>query len=133
MNKKERLIADDIAALQGAWRQIALEADGVVNPPDEHSAPGALCYFTSTRFIVRTPDGTVLIEGDFEIDPSTQPKRITWIDSMGPDEGKRLPAIYTFEGDCFKFIAADEGQPWPTAFETVPGLTMRSFSRHEAS
>ncbi|SBS37759.1 hypothetical protein MSP8886_04254 [Marinomonas spartinae] len=133
MNKEEHLIANEIEILQGAWQQIALEADGEVNPPDEHSVPGALCYFFGTQFSVRTPDGTVLIEGDFDIDPSAHPKRITWIDSIGPDAGKRLPAIYAIEGDHFIFVATDEGQPWPTEFKTVPGLTMRSFIRHKAS
>lgn len=130
MNKQAQLIADELEKLQGAWQQISLEMDGVVNPPDEHTAPGALCYFSSTRFTVRTPIGTVLIEGDFEIDPSVHPKRITWIDSMGADAGKRLPSIYTIDGDFFTFIAANEEQPWPTTFKTVPGLTMRSFIRH---
>jgi uncharacterized protein (TIGR03067 family) len=133
MNEEAHLIANEIEMLQGIWQQVALEADGVVNPSDEHTVPGALCYFSATQFTVRTPDGTVLIEGDFEIDPSIHPKRITWIDSMGPDAGKRLPAIYAIEGNRFTFVAADEGQPWPTAFKTVPGLTMHSFIRHEAS
>lgn len=130
---EEDLIAKEIEMLQGAWQQVALEADGIVNPPDEHTVPGALCYFSATTFTVRTPDGTVLIEGDFEIDPSTHPKRITWIDSMGADAGKRLPSIYAIERNHFTFVAADEGQPWPTAFKTVPGLTMRSFIRYETN
>lgn len=129
--ESEKLVAGEKAALQGVWRQTGLEADGVVDPPDEHTAPGALCHFVDTHFLVRTPDGTVLIEGDFELDPSSNPKRITWIDSTGPDAGKRLPAIYTLDGDCFKFIAADAGQPWPAAFRTEPGLTMRTFVRHQ--
>jgi len=131
MSKKEHLVASDFDTLQGVWRQVSLEADGVANPPDEHTVTGALCYISSTHFMVRAPDGTVLIAGDFELGPSTQPKRITWIDSIGADQGKRLPAIYTLEQDRFTFIAADEDQPWPTEFKTVPGLTMRSFCRAE--
>lgn len=128
--RQDPLIADQMAALQGAWRQIGLEADGVVDPPDEHSVPGALCRFEGTHFRVDAPDGTVLIEGEFEIDPASEPKRITWIDSIGADAGLRLPAIYVLDGDHFRFIAADAGQPWPTDFRTAPGLTMRTFVRH---
>ena len=58
------------------------------------------------------PDGTVLIEGRFEIDLSSDPKRITWIDSVGADAGKRLPAIDTIEENQFTFVAAGEGQPY---------------------
>lgn len=125
------LFAREKALLHGVWRQVGLEADGVVDPPDEHTAPDALCYFAGTHFLVSTPDGTVLIEGDFELDPSSNPKRITWIDSVGADAGKRIPAIYTLESDSFQFIASDPGQPWPTAFVTTPGLTMRTFVRHQ--
>ncbi|WP_217638751.1 hypothetical protein [Frateuria terrea] len=41
--------------------------------------------------------------------PRASPGAITWIDAIGPDAGKRLPASYRLEGDRFVFIAADEG------------------------
>jgi uncharacterized protein (TIGR03067 family) len=121
--------ARDLAILQGAWEQVGLEEDGVVDPPDAHGTPGALTLIAGNRFVVRTIDGVVLLEGSFELDASASPKAITWIDAIGPDRGKRLPAIYTFEGDRFVFIAGNEGTPRPTVFHTVPGQTMRSFVR----
>lgn len=121
--------ARDLAFLQGEWEQVGLEEDGVVDPPDEHGAPGALTLIDGNRFVVRAPDGVVLLEGSFELDASASPRAITWIDSVGPDRGKRLPAIYTLEGDRFVFIAGNEGVPRPTGFHTVPGQTMRSFVR----
>lgn len=130
VRETDRLIEREIAALQGAWRQVGLEADGVVDPPDALTVSGALTHIDGTHFLVRAPDGTVVIEGAFDIDPTATPKRITWIDAIGPDAGKRLPAIYTLDGDRFRFVAADEGQTWPTAFTTSPGLTMRTFVRH---
>lgn len=122
----------DLAALQGSWKQVYLEADGITNPPDDHSAPGALTTITGNRFKVLNSDGRVLLEGAFIVDATTEPKSITWIDSIGSDAGKRLPASYTLEGDNFIFIAADEGAPRPIVFSTIQGLTMRSFVRHRA-
>ncbi|MBC3234279.1 TIGR03067 domain-containing protein [Pseudomonas lurida] len=119
----------DIQALQGAWEQVALEDSGVLNPPDAHSAPGALTTITGDRFEVKTVSGEVLLAGRFFLDSSTVPKRITWIDAIGDDAGKHLPASYRLEGDEFVFIAADESMPRPIAFSTGPGQTMRTFVR----
>ncbi len=119
----------DLQALQGSWEQIDLEDSGVSNPPDEHGAPGALTTIEGNRFRVVTPDGSLLLAGSFTLDASTTPKSITWIDSMGADEGKQLPASYKLEGDHFVFIAADEGLDRPQEFRTQKGETMRTFIR----
>jgi uncharacterized protein (TIGR03067 family) len=119
----------DLAALQGSWEQVAFEADGVSNPPDETGVPGAITTFHRNHFAVHTVEGTLLLEGSFEIDSASSPKTVTWIDAMGPDAGKKLPAIYRLEGNFFVFIAADEGAPKPTEFRTGAGQTMHSFVR----
>lgn len=119
----------DFTALQGAWEQTSLEDSGVLNPADAHSAPGAITTIEGDQFEVRTVAGNVLLAGRFSLDSSTTPKRITWVDSMGDDASKALPASYRLEGDNFVFIAADEGMPRPTVFSTGPGQTMRTFVR----
>ena len=119
----------DLAALQGIWKQVAVEVDGVANPPDEFSTPGILTTITGMHFAVHAPGGTLLLEGDFTLDETAHPKRVTWIDSMGPDMGKPLPAIYDLNGDDFVFNAADEGAPFPATFRTMQRQTMRRFVR----
>jgi len=117
----------DLEALQGVWEQVGLEADGVVDPVDAHSGAGALTTFAETEFSVRTVDGMLLLVGAFELDEDT--KSVTWIDSLGDDAGKRLPAIYRLDGDHFVFIAGNEGASPPTVFATAAGQTMRTFVR----
>ena len=119
----------DLETLQGLWKQIGLEADGTLNPPDDLSPPGAITAFIGNHFTVRTAEGALLLEGTFTLDTSVTPKAIDYVDSMGPDKGKRLPGIFKLEGDAFTFIAADEGKPRPTVFRTSPGQTMRIFVR----
>lgn len=119
----------DLQALQGIWEQTALEDSGVLNPVDAHSAPGAITTIAGDRFKVTTVSGKVLLAGRFFLDSTTTPKRITWVDSMGDDAGKHLPASYRLEGDEFVFIAADEHMPRPSEFRTGPGQTMRTFVR----
>lgn len=106
-----------------------MEDSGVLNPPDEHSAPGALTLIEGDQFRVLTVAGDVLLAGSFTLDSSTTPKSITWIDSIGADAGKPLPASYELTEDDFVFIAADEGQPRPTRFSTGQGQTLRRFVR----
>jgi uncharacterized protein (TIGR03067 family) len=120
--------ARDRAALQGLWRQVRCEADGIVDPVDALSA-GVFTTIEGAQFSVYTPEGVLVLAGSFVLDATTSPRSITWIDSMGPDAGKALPAIYTLEGDEFTFIAADEGCPRPSAFRSTLGLTMRSLVR----
>ena len=119
----------DLAALQGNWRQTDFQENGIANPPDEIGALGSITTFSETRFSVVTSAGKMLLNGTFELDASTSPKSITWIDAIGPDTGKRLPAIYRLEDDLFVFIAADEGASRPTEFRTAAGQTMRTFRR----
>lgn len=120
----------DLNLLQGSWSQTYLEADGVPNPPDdEHTAPDATCTFEGSSFRVVTVQGAVLLGGSFELDATTRPKSITWVDAIGADAGKQLPAIYRLSERTFAFVAADEGQPRPTTFSTTAGLTMREFHR----
>ncbi|MFL5239116.1 MAG: TIGR03067 domain-containing protein [Rhizomicrobium sp.] len=121
--------AEDLQALQGIWEQVGLEVDGVSNPPDAHSLPGALTTFTENQFEVRASDGELLLAGSVALDPSFTPKQFDCLDSMGADEGKRLPGIYGLEGDTFVFILANEGDPRPQVFRTGPGQTLRTFVR----
>ncbi|HWY60498.1 MAG TPA: TIGR03067 domain-containing protein [Rhizomicrobium sp.] len=120
----------DLAALQGVWEQIAFEEGGNLNPPDEYGGSlGSLTTISGSNFRVCASAGALLLEGQFELDASVLPKVVNWIDAIGADAGKKLPAIYKLEGDLFVFIAADEGAPRPTAFRTSLGQTMRTFRR----
>ncbi len=124
----DRTSEHDIAALQGDWEQIGLEVDGVANPPDDYGTD-LLTTIAGSKFTVRAVDGTVVLAGSFTLDASTVPKSVTWIDSMGADTGKALPAIYTLDGDTFTFIAGDESAPRPQRFATGAGQTMRTLRR----
>jgi uncharacterized protein (TIGR03067 family) len=121
--------SSDLAALQGSWEQVAFEENGISNPPDAYGASGLLTTIIQNHFAVRTGEGVLLLEGGFELDDSATPKAVDWIDSMGPDAGKKLPAIYRLDGDLFAFVAADAGAPRPTEFRTRAGQTMRGFVR----
>ena len=123
---------DDLQHLQGNWKQIRFEENGVIDPPDIHGGHGAITTIDGETFAVHRTDGELLLAGRFILDQTTTPRSITWIDSMGNDAGKSLPASYELDGDSFLFIAGDEGAPRPVEFVTSPGLTLRGFIRHRA-
>jgi uncharacterized protein (TIGR03067 family) len=73
----------DLAALQGSWIQVDFQENGVSNPPDElGDTSRSITTFSEDRFSVRSPKGTLLLEGTFELDASCTPKAVDWIDSV---------------------------------------------------
>jgi uncharacterized protein (TIGR03067 family) len=121
----------DLDILQGSWLQVAFEDNGVAGAPDDYGAPGVTTTINQNHFEVRTMEGTLLLEGSFELDPLASPKAVNWIDAIGPDTGKRLPGIYKLEMERFVFNAADPNSPRPGTFHTGPGQTMRTFIRKQ--
>ena len=119
----------DIQTLQGMWRQVRFEENGIVDPPDTHSAPGAILTIEGCRFHVGMPGQASILEGGFVLEALRSPKRIIWTDAIGADAGKSFPAIYTLSETAFTFVAADEGMQPPVDFTGGQGLTLRSLIR----
>lgn len=118
----------EIAKFQGTWRQIRCESDGVINPQDEFGSE-PLTTFAGNTYVVRLPDGTVVLEGCFTIDTTQVPKAVDWTDTCGADREKTFPAIYAFDGDQLIFCAADQGMERPKEFNTRIGDTLRVHER----
>lgn len=110
--------------LQGAWRQVGWEKDGIENPSDEKGWDPQVT-FIGDAFIVRIADGTIPIKGRYKLDPTQEPKAIDITDTFGADAGKTFLGIYTLEGDRLVFCLADEGQDRPTEFKTRAGQVLR--------
>lgn len=119
----------DLAALQGVWKQVAFEENGVAEPPDPHGGYGALTTIHGHHFSVHARTGKLLLEGVFSLDASATPKVMTWINTVGSHKRKPQQAIYQLEGDHFIFAAAAPGCPRPRVFKAGPDQTMRSFVR----
>jgi uncharacterized protein (TIGR03067 family) len=126
--KTQDSIMNDLEEIQGDWKQIGYERDGVKEPLDEKGwAPRVT--FSGNTFVVTLSDGSVPIKGTFKLDPTQQPKSMDLTDTYGADEGKTFLAIYSLEGDRLVFCAADEGQDRPSSFETMPGCVLRVNQR----
>jgi len=115
--------------LQGLWRQVKFEENGLIDATDSHGAAGAILTISGNAFHVAVPDGPTLIEGNFVLHESICPKGIDWIDSTGEDAGKTIPAIYRLLPGGFEFAAADPGMARPGDFKGGEGVTVRAFVR----
>jgi uncharacterized protein (TIGR03067 family) len=125
---KEHGMLEEVKKLQGTWKQIAYEKDGIKEPLDEQGwEPKAA--FVGDTFIVTLADGSTPIKGTYRLDPTREPKAIDFTDTFGEDAGKTFLAIYSLEGDRFMFCAADAGQERPTEFRTRPGQVLRVSQR----
>jgi len=125
-------IAEEMKKLQGTWKQIAYERDGVTEPLDEQGWEPRVT-FTGDAFVVALSDGSIPIKGTYKLDPTRNPKTIDWSDTIGEDAGKTLLAIYSLEGDRLVFCAAYPGQERPTEFRTRPGHVLRISQRETPS
>lgn len=94
---------EELKRFQGAWKQIAYERDGVVEPLDERGWEPSTT-FSGEEFVVTLADGTIPIKGTYRIDPTRDPKTVDWTDSIGEDAGKTLLAIYSLQGDRLIFL-----------------------------
>ena len=121
-------MTEEVDRLQGAWRQIAYERDGVTDPPDEQGWDPRVT-FTGDTFVVTRADGSTPIRGTFKLDPTRDPKAVDWTDTFGDDAGKTFLAIYSLDGDRFTFCAALPGQDRPTEFRTKSGQVLRVHQR----
>ncbi len=121
-------MTEDVKKLQGTWKQIAYEKDGVKEPLDEQEWEPRVTFAGDT-FVVTLADGSTAIKGTYKLDPTREPKAVDWTDTFGADAGKTFLAIYSLEGDRFTFCAADEGQERPTEFTTRPGQVLRVSQR----
>lgn len=126
---EDRPVTSDLERLQGRWSQTGFEENGIIDPPDTHGAPGAVLTIRGLTFHVGLSGGETLLEGRFVWGGAASPGAIDWIDSIGEDAGKTIPAIYELAGDRFRFAAADPGLQRPTGFDGGYGITIRAFFR----
>jgi len=106
----------DEQLLNGVWRLISGEADGVPLP-EEQLKDGKLVLedgaYTVTLVAIGAQKGTQ------KLDPKQDPKTIDITESTGPNKGKTCLGIYDLQGDVFRVVFAPSGQPRPTKFTTA--------------
>jgi uncharacterized protein (TIGR03067 family) len=104
-------VKNELAKLQGSWRIVSYEIDGV-KLPDEAIKDMVVTFKDSDySFEDSKTTGTIA-----SIDPTKKPKQIDYKLCSGDEEGKTELAIYELDGDKFKDCIAKPGKDRPTVF-----------------
>lgn len=113
---KEDDAKSDQTALQGSWKIVALEKDGMRE--DIESDSQIRITIKGNRIVVNDEN-----ELTFTLDPAATPRLIDFTQVKGDPEGRMIEGVYVLEKDTFKVcISQDESRKQrPTQVKTNPG------------
>jgi uncharacterized protein (TIGR03067 family) len=107
----------DLQNLNGAWRVVSMEMNGAAMPAA--MLANAKIVIDGSRF---TSLGMgAVYEGELSIDETSSPKTFALKFSGGPELGVTNRAIYTLDGDNWRFCLNILGGPAPKDFITTMG------------
>ena len=120
---KAQAVERERIALQGGWKLVAVEEKGKPRPKKDFE--DGRYVFLRAKILEMTGDN-LNFEIDYEIDPTSKPKRINEYFKVRSKEGKEsetmIRGIYELDGDTLR-ICTSAGQR-PTAFDSTDGVLM---------
>jgi uncharacterized protein (TIGR03067 family) len=128
--EKDRLVREDLKALQGAWIVMSVTNDGKeFPPPSELKKLHLHMVIEGDKYKTKAGDvAQALGEGRWEIDPTTTPKSINQVSTAANDKGRTSYGIYKYAGDELRMCFAPEGaskDKRPTEFESKTGTKVQ--------
>jgi uncharacterized protein (TIGR03067 family) len=116
-DKEPELARRDAEAIKGQW----LMSKAIVSGEVIASHAGRVRYFFDATSYIKSSDDKVLVEGEFTIDPTRNPKTIDLI-SGSLDSQIHWQGIYEIEGDQLRIAFTGQPHVRPKAFEAKPGV-----------
>jgi uncharacterized protein (TIGR03067 family) len=113
--KKEPLDMD-YAKLEGTWRVVSLEVEGMKIP--EETIKESRLIIKGKEFTMKEKIATY--RGNFIIDPSKKPKTIDMKFTEGPEKGNTSLGIYELEGDDLKLCLTITAKDRPSQLAAKP-------------
>ncbi len=118
----------DLAALQGSWKLLHCEYQGTPQMTAEVMKQITAVYEQDQYFLYLLDKGrdgktrpVVIAAVQIALDPTTQPKSITFTFQDGPLKGQKRHGIYELAGNQLKLCYGPAEKPRPTAFAAPPG------------
>lgn len=108
---------ETLAGIQGEWKVVALEMDGVSLDP---------MTFAGSKIVIEANRFTSLGMGEpymgtIEIQDSGDPKTFAMHFTEGPEKGNTNFGIYELNGNTWKICLSTKGGPAPPKFATTQG------------
>jgi uncharacterized protein (TIGR03067 family) len=107
----------DLARIQGTWRRVSAEVDGMKVP--EAELRRTTLNINGNKYTLEI--GQMTRKGTLKLDPTKTPPQIDILSAAGPNKGKTIPGIYKLAGDTFTYCLAQPGKARPTAFSGKAG------------
>lgn len=121
---KSAAIERDRLALQGAWSLVSVEEGGKLRPESEFK--DGRYVFLKDKILEMTGE-KLNFEIDYEIDPSSNPKRINEYFKVKSKDGKpeelMIRGIYELEGDTLTLCTGAKERP--TSFDSKQGVLLK--------
>lgn len=108
---------EQLRALEGEWRFVALQVDGADMPAAAIAASRIL--IDGDRFRTESPEANY--EGVLTVDAAAEPPRIDLEFVEGPEAGNSSYGIYQLHGDQLTICLGLTGAPRPKSFSTKKG------------
>ncbi|MGD9724155.1 MAG: TIGR03067 domain-containing protein [Pirellulales bacterium] len=105
-------------AMQGTWTVLTFTSNGEEVPA---STIVAWKRTVTGKHVVWKDGDLVLVETDFEIDPSKSPMTLDSTIATGDAKGQTMLAIYEFKDDVLRVCFAPPGEPRPVVFSAAAG------------
>jgi uncharacterized protein (TIGR03067 family) len=122
---------DDLKLLQGSWKVVALEIDGVKAKPE--GLQGGRWAFKDSVVRCADPGQELRVWASVKLDPSKTPKHIDFLDLEGPRKGKMSQGIFKWDRGrlviCFRYRESAEGRPREFRTEADSYLGMITLER----
>jgi uncharacterized protein (TIGR03067 family) len=107
---------DDGKKMQGSWKPVVAEL-GRKSFPDE--------VLKTMKLVVTDGKYTVTVgkqtdEGTVRLDPAKEPRAMDIVGTKGPNQGKKIPAIYELKDTTLRICYDLSGKARPKEFKTRP-------------
>lgn len=120
--------ADDLALLQGNWKMLQCEYEGSPQMPAETMKQVTGVFDKSEYFlyfVTKDPQGQPkvlrLALSNVTLNPTKNPKEITFELTEGTLKGVKRHGIYELAGNQLKLCYGPSDKPRPTKFQSIPG------------
>jgi len=132
--------ADDLAALQGNWKPLHSEFEGVSQMSPEVMKQVTVVFDKNEYYLYfkdkdrnGEPKALVLALLQVSLDPSTSPKSISFEFKDGPYKGQKRHGIYELAGNQLKMCYCPGDKPKPSEFKAPPnsGLFLETWARQK--
>ncbi|HEY1336885.1 MAG TPA: TIGR03067 domain-containing protein [Bryobacteraceae bacterium] len=106
---------------EGDWQMVSGVMDGVAMKESDIQWVKRLTRGNQTT-VQAGPQ--VMMKFEFSRDPAPSPKTIEYVNTAGPNKGKKQQGIYEIEGGVLRVCVAAPGASRPASFQGVRGTTL---------